>query len=78
MHSYSWVCDINNIIRYATMAPSGHNSQPWLVTVEDNRVVISPDYARSLPVVDRFNRELFISLGCAVENMCISASHFRY
>jgi hypothetical protein len=32
----------------------------------------------ALPVVDGDNRELFISLGCAVENMLIAASHFGY
>lgn len=38
-------------------------------------VEIRPDFSRALPVVDGDNRELFVSLGCAVENLCIAASH---
>ena len=37
--------------RYAVLAPSSHNSQPWLFYVEWNAVEIYADRARRLPVV---------------------------
>ncbi|MBR7001455.1 MAG: hypothetical protein IKI11_02170, partial [Neisseriaceae bacterium] len=37
-----------------------------------------PDMSKTLKVVDGENRELFISLGCAVENMQIAATLYGY
>ena len=37
-----------------------------------------PDMSKSLPAVDPDNRELFISLGCATENLCIAAEAKGY
>lgn len=36
------------------------------------------NFSCSLPAVDPDNRELFVSLGCATENLCIAASHKGY
>lgn len=66
------------MIEYATKAPSGHNTQPWKFRVQDNFIEIIPDYSKTLTVVDTDNRELFISLGCATENLCIAASALGY
>ena len=66
------------IIHYATLAPSGHNTQPWLFAIDGNVITISPDYSRRLPVVDPGDHALFISLGCALENLVIAARHFGY
>ncbi len=66
------------LIDYATKAPSGHNSQPWKFTIEENTIAIHPDFSCALPVVDPDYRELFISLGCAAQNICIAAAHFAY
>ena len=62
-----------DLARYATLAASSHNTQPWSFAIEHNAVVIRPDYRRRLPVVDPNDRELWISLGCALENLLISA-----
>ena len=70
--------DFKEIIRYATMAPSGHNTQPWLFSIQENRITIYPDYSKRLPVVDPDDHALFISLGCALENLIIAAKHFAY
>jgi hypothetical protein len=64
---------VNDLIAAAIAAPSGHNTQPWKFTVSVDTITILPDYSRSLPVVDPNNRELFISLGCALENLTIAA-----
>ena len=66
------------MIAQATKAPSGHNTQPWLFRIGKTEIDICPDYSRALPVVDPDNRELFVSLGCATENLCIAASHKGY
>lgn len=70
--------DFIQIASYASKAPSGHNTQPWKFHITDSTITILPNLDVALPVVDRNNRELFISLGCAVENLCIAASYFGY
>jgi len=65
-------------VRHATLAPSGHNTQPWKFSVEKDCIRIFPDFTRALPVVDPDNRELYISLGCALENLVIAAKHAGY
>ena len=66
------------MIHYATLAPSGHNTQPWQFSVENNSILIYPDYSRRLPIVDPDDHALFISLGCALENLIIAANHMGY
>jgi len=70
--------ELINLIKYAIKAPSGHNSQPWKFKLEKNSITIFPDYQRVLPVADPDNHELFISLGCALENLIIAAAYFGY
>jgi len=68
----------SEIIRCGTFAPSTHNSQPWKFKIKDNSILIYPDFSRRCPVVDPFDRELYISLGCAIENIVIAACKFGY
>ncbi len=35
---------IRDIIHYATLAPSGHNTQPWKFIIKDNVILLLPDY----------------------------------
>lgn len=70
--------DFLEIIRYATKAPSGHNTQPWRFSFEESTISIKPNLEVALPVVDGGNRELYISLGCATENLLIATPHFGY
>lgn len=70
--------DFEELVAQAVKAPSGHNTQPWHFELSGNTIEIKPDFSRSLPVVDADNRELFVSLGCATENLCIAASHKGY
>ena len=69
---------IREIIRYATLAPSGHNTQPWKFAVSGNTIRILPDFSRRLPAVDPNDRELWISLGCALENLILAADWSGY
>lgn len=70
--------EIREMVRYATLAPSGHNAQPWKFAVQEDTIHILPDYARCLPAVDPQNRELWISLGCALENLVLAAQAAGY
>lgn len=66
------------LIECARKAPSGHNTQPWKFEYIDNCIIIHPDFSRALPVVDSDNHALYISLGCALENLIIAASQKGY
>ena len=66
------------MVEQAVKAPSGHNTQPWLFKINQGNIEIRPNFEKLLPVVDPDNRELFISLGCATENLCIAASSKGY
>ncbi|HCR67248.1 MAG: Tat pathway signal protein [Oceanicaulis sp.] len=61
------------LVRYASLAASGHNTQPWRFTVSDPVIELSPDFSRRTPVVDPDDHHLFASLGCAAENLSLAA-----
>lgn len=65
---------IVDLIRYATLAANSHNTQPWHFRVEDSVIAILPDAARATPAVDPDDHHLFVSLGCAAENLLIAAT----
>ena len=56
-------------IRLATLAPSSHNTQPWLFTVREDGVDVYLDRTRALPVADPDDRELTISCGAALYHL---------
>lgn len=64
---------IRDVIRYATLAANSHNTQPWRFRVDDNAIEILPDLSRRTPIVDPDDHHLFVSLGCAAENLLIAA-----
>ncbi|KPL73542.1 hypothetical protein ADM99_04205 [Leptolinea tardivitalis] len=61
------------LIQMASLAASGHNAQPWKFEITERGITILPDLSRRLPVVDPDDRELWISLGCALENLVVAA-----
>lgn len=61
------------ILRYATLAPNGHNTQPWKFALKGKSLEIHPDETRHLRIVDPQDREQWISLGCALENLLLAA-----
>ncbi len=54
------------MLRYAVLAPSNHNTQPWLFRVRGSSVELYADRARALRVTDPDDRQLLISCGCAL------------
>lgn len=61
------------LVRYATLAASSHNTQCWQFKITENGISILPDLTRRCPVVDPDNHHLYVSLGCATENLLIAA-----
>ena len=61
------------LVRYATLAPSSHNTQCWKFAVADKAITILPDLSRRTPAVDPDDHHLFVSLGCATENLVQAA-----
>jgi hypothetical protein len=61
------------LVRYATLAPSSHNTQCWKFGVEPQAISILADLTRRCPAVDPDDHHLFVSLGCAAENLMQAA-----
>jgi hypothetical protein len=62
------------LVRFATLAANGHNTQPWRFARAGSGLTIAGDAARRTPVVDPDDHHLYASLGCAAENLLLSAS----
>jgi hypothetical protein len=64
------------LVRCATLAPSSHNTQCWkFAPAADGRsITLLPDLARRCPAVDPDDHHVFVSLGCATENL-VRAGH---
>ncbi|WP_378956628.1 Acg family FMN-binding oxidoreductase [Pelosinus sp. sgz500959] len=66
--------DFFYIIYLASLAPSGHNTQPWTIRmINRNHWVLGTEKSRWLPAVDPENREVLLSLGAFLENLIIAA-----
>ena len=71
--------DDMEILYLASLAPSGHNTQPWVVRIlEPKHWVIGSDKKRWLPAVDPENREMLLGIGAFLENMVLAAGTFGY
>ncbi|WP_380676698.1 Acg family FMN-binding oxidoreductase [Salinigranum sp. GCM10025319] len=66
------------LLRYAILAPSSHNSQPWRFSIDEGSVDVYADEARWLPVADADRREWYVSVGCALENLLVAAERFGF
>ncbi|MFC0227006.1 Acg family FMN-binding oxidoreductase [Serratia aquatilis] len=69
------------LIEKASLAPSSHNLQPWLIDLRGpaDIILLRVDPERLLPVADPHARETLISLGCFLEllSMAAQAGGFR-
>jgi hypothetical protein len=64
---------LRELVRYATLAPSSHNTQCWKFRVEDRSISVLPDLSRRCPAVDPDDHHLLVSIGCAAENLVQAA-----
>jgi hypothetical protein len=66
------------LIGYAVLAPSSHNSQPWLFHLQGAHLNLYADRSRACPAVDPLNRELLMSCGCALFHLRTAMRHFGH
>jgi hypothetical protein len=66
--------DLEELVRMATLAANGHNTQPWKFRLKGQSIAILPDFDRRTAVVDPDDHHLFVSLGCATENLVTAAA----
>ena len=62
------------LVRYALLAPSTRNTQPWKFRIGEHAIDVMPDLSRRTPVVDPDDHHLFCTLGCATENLILAAA----
>ena len=66
------------LLGYAILAPSSHNSQPWLFRIHGDKLELYADRARACRTVDPDDRELIISCGCALQHLRVALGHFAH
>jgi nitroreductase len=67
---------LRELVRLATLAPSGHNTQPWKFRLQSDVIEIHRDTSRRTPVVDPDDHHVWVSLGCATENLLQAGMSF--
>ncbi len=66
-------------LRFAILAPSSHNSQPWIFKIPQKDIVeLYVDRTRSLPIEDPDDRLMTISCGAALCNLQLTLEYFGY
>ncbi len=67
------------ILFLASLAPSGHNTQPWFVQyLEPYHWIIGNDKSKWLPAVDPAQRETILSIGTFIQNLEYAAGSLGY
>ena len=67
------------ILYLASLAPSGHNAQPWLVKyIKPYQWIIGNDQKKWLMGVDPFQRETILSIGAFLQNLEYAAGQLGY
>ncbi|MCX6399177.1 MAG: hypothetical protein NTX33_04495 [Propionibacteriales bacterium] len=64
---------IERLVALASLAPSVHNTQPWLWQYDDDLLTLHADHRRRLVSEDRCGRNLTISCGAALHHLQFAA-----
>ncbi len=64
------------LLKFAILAPSAHNTQPWNFSIRDNSIIILKNQKRLLKQGDSLTRQFYISIGCMLENVTIAANFY--
>jgi hypothetical protein len=71
--------DERAILHLASLAPSGHNTQPWFIKyIEPYHWIIGNDATKWLPAVDPTQRETILSIGAFLQNLEYAANNLGY
>ena len=71
--------DEEQILSLASLAPSGHNTQPWFVQyLEPYHWIIGNDKTKWLPAVDPAQRETILSIGAFLQSLEYAAQASGY
>jgi hypothetical protein len=62
-------------VRAAILAASPHNTQPWIFAIDGDVIDVYADLDRGLGTMDGLLREMYLGLGCALENLATAAAH---
>ncbi|WP_182376791.1 nitroreductase family protein [Nocardioides sp. WS12] len=65
---------VERLVALAGLAPSVHNTQPWLWEYVDQRLTLHADHRRQLAAEDPSGRNLTISCGAALHHLEFAAS----
>lgn len=66
------------LVGFAVLAPSVQNTQPWRFRLAGERVELSADRTRALPVSDPDDRELVLSCGAALFHLRLALRRFGH
>ncbi len=78
-HNETLKPDEKEILFLASLAPSGHNTQPWFVQyLEPYHWIIGNDRTKWLPAVDPNQRETMLSIGAFIQNLEYTAGDLGY
>ncbi len=61
------------IVAAGILAANPHNSQPWIFHITASSIDLFADHSLQIGTIDPFRREMYIGLGCALENMILAA-----
>lgn len=64
---------IERLVALACLAPSVHNTQPWLWQYDDERLTLRADRSRWLPAEDPQGRNLILSCGAVLHHLQFAA-----
>ena len=77
-HEGSAIDKLRFVVNYAVLAPSSHNTQPWLFRLNGESLDVIADRTRALPVIDPHDRELVLSCGTAIGMLRIALRAFGH
>jgi hypothetical protein len=60
------------MVAAAILAANAHNTQAWLFRISGSRIDVFADRSRGIGAIDPFRREMYVSIGCAIENCVIA------
>ncbi|WP_146010675.1 Acg family FMN-binding oxidoreductase [Halomonas heilongjiangensis] len=66
------------LVKAGILAANPHNTQPWAFRVSEDRIALYADRSRNLGSFDPYRREMYLGLGCVLENLLQAAGPNGY